>query len=96
MHLPEAGLQRGRLRGGGRRERVRVDLGEREVPEGEAHRAAQLPLDALDLAVRHPRIRALVVAVLEDHAAVGGATDVVDAIFEQHGTDHPLPPPCGL
>ena len=52
VHLPEPALERGGLGGGGRGERVRMDLGQREVPEREAHPVAQLPLDALDLSIR--------------------------------------------
>ena len=37
VHVPEAVLERGCLGGGRRRERVRVDVCEREVPEGEAN-----------------------------------------------------------
>ena len=42
VHLPEPVLERRRLGRGGRGERVRVDLGQREVPEREADALAQL------------------------------------------------------
>jgi hypothetical protein len=51
VHLPETSLHRGGLGGGGRRRRVRVDLRQRKVPEGKAHRVSQLLLEPLDLAV---------------------------------------------
>ena len=46
MHLPEPVLQGSRLDCGSRRERVRVNLGEREVAEREADAAARPLLDA--------------------------------------------------
>ena len=52
VHLPEPVLERGRLGRGGRREGVRVDLGQREVAEREPHAAPEPPLDPLDLAER--------------------------------------------
>jgi hypothetical protein len=66
VHLPKPPLECGCLRCGCRRERVRVDLHEREVPEREADTTAHLLLDSLDLPKGLPRIRAFVVAVLED------------------------------
>jgi hypothetical protein len=49
-----------------------VDLGEREMPEGEANTLAQLVLDTFDLPERSPRVRAFVVAVLEDDPPPAG------------------------
>ena len=72
VHLPEPALERRGLRRAGRRERVRVDLGQREVPEREPYRDARLALDTLDRPVRLPRVRALVVAVLDDSVAPSG------------------------
>jgi hypothetical protein len=51
-------LERGRLGCGSGCECVRVDLGQREMPEGEADTAGQPLLDACDLEKRSPRIRA--------------------------------------
>jgi alkanesulfonate monooxygenase SsuD/methylene tetrahydromethanopterin reductase-like flavin-dependent oxidoreductase (luciferase family) len=77
-HLPESALQRRGLRGGGGGEGVRMDLGQREVTEREANPVAQLSLDALDLAKRLARIRAFVVAVLDDQTSGRAATNMVD------------------
>ena len=66
VHVPEPALERGGLGRGSRCEGVRVDLRERKVPEGEADVAAQSLLDAFDLSKRLPRVRAFVVAVLDD------------------------------
>src|SRR6185369_5181276 len=48
VHRPETVLQGSSLGGSGRPERVRMDLDEREVPEGETHAPAQLLLDPFD------------------------------------------------
>ena len=69
VHLPEPVLERGRLGRGGRGERVRVDLGQRKVPEREAHTLAQSSLDPFDLPKRPARVGAFVVAVLDDQRA---------------------------
>ena len=82
VHLPEAILTCRGLGRRGRRERVRVDLGQREVAEREADVARQLSLDLLDRAERLPRVGALVVAVLEDDRRVRGATHVIDVRVE--------------
>ena len=65
-----------------------MDLGEREVAEGKPHLPAELCLDALDRAVRLARVRALVVAVLDDHSRVGRPAHVVDTVLERR--DHRL------
>src|SRR4051812_45856015 len=54
VHVPEASLTVGGLRGGRRGERMRVDLGEREVAEREPRAIPELRLDALDRAERLP------------------------------------------
>src|SRR5207237_1453960 len=80
---PEPALRRGGLgrgRGGGG---VRVDAGQREVPEREPHVPAQLAFDLLDRVERLPRIRALVIAVLEDQRAGGRAADVIDCLVQR-------------
>ena len=46
-----------------------MDLGQRKVPEREADAVAQLLLDMLDLPKRSARVRAFVVAVLDDEGA---------------------------
>ena len=81
MHVPEPILQR---RGFGRdrsRQRVRMDLGERKVPEGEPGAAAQGPLDAFDLPECPPGVRALIIAVLDDQARRGRTADVIDVLI---------------
>src|SRR5213083_3080874 len=61
-----------------------MDPGHRKVPEREAHPVAR-PLDALDLPVRRARVRALVVAVLEDETSARGAADMVDRVEWRYG-----------
>jgi aminopeptidase len=82
MHLPEATLRRRGLRRPRRGERVRVDLGQREVPEGETNPVGTLPLDALDFAVGPSRVRALVVAVHEDQPGGLRTADVIDGFVQ--------------
>ena len=78
VHLPEAVLERGCLGGGRRRERVRVDVCQREVPEGEANATVELSFDPFDRAKRLPRVGAFVVAVLDEDTSGRGAADVID------------------
>src|SRR5919106_5097982 len=78
VHLPEAVLPRRGLGGGGRRECVRVDLGQREMAEREADATGQPALDEPDLPERPPRVRTLVVAVLDDQAPGRYAAHVID------------------
>jgi hypothetical protein len=61
---------------------VRVDLGKGEVPERKAKAAREAPLGAPDLAERPPRVRAFVVAVLDEKRSVLAAADVVDRRVE--------------
>jgi hypothetical protein len=65
-----------------RGERVRMALGQRKVAERETELPAPLCLDLLDRAERVPRMRALVVAVLDDHMRTRWAADVVDRLIE--------------
>src|SRR6201989_2328525 len=60
-----------------------VDLGEREIPEGEANTLAQLVLDTFDLPKRSPRVRAFVVAVLEDDPPARRTADVIDVLVQR-------------
>src|SRR4051794_2013019 len=86
VHGPEPVLACGRL--GCRRcgEGVRVDLGQREVAEGEANAGGQSLFDAFDLSKGPARVRAFVVAVLDDQATGGRATDVIDPLVKRlHG-----------
>jgi hypothetical protein len=62
-------LERGRLRCGGCGEGVRVDPGQGKVTEREADICAQSSLDVFDLPKRLARVRAFVVAVLDDEAS---------------------------
>jgi hypothetical protein len=59
-----------------------MDAGQREVPEREPHVPAELAFDLLDRVERLPRVRALVVAVLEDQAAGGRAADVIGFLVQ--------------
>ena len=65
-----------------------MDLGQREVPEREPHPVAEPGLDALDLPERAPRVRALVVAVLDDQPPRRPAADMIDPAVERR---HPRP-----
>ena len=78
MHLPEALLARRSFGSGCRGQRVRVDVGEGEVPEHKTKAALEPPLDALDLAVRTSCVPAFVVAVLDEERSVLRAAHVVD------------------
>src|SRR5690348_4932451 len=49
VHLPVAILQGGRLGGARRSHRVRVDVSQRKVPEGEANATSEAVLELLDL-----------------------------------------------
>src|SRR6478609_711083 len=80
VHLPEAALPSGRLRGGRRGEGVRMDIRERKVPEAEPNVSTAKRFDTLDLTERPARVRALVVAVLDDQRSGGRAAHMVDAV----------------
>src|SRR5439155_1004635 len=82
VHVPEPALQRRSLSRGRRGQGVRVDGGQREMPECEPHVPAELLLDTLDRVERLPRVRALVVAVLDDQMAGGRAADVIDFLVQ--------------
>ena len=75
-----AGSGLGRTGGG---EGVRVDSGQWEMPEREPHVPAELLFDQLDRMEGLPRVRALVIAVLEDHSAGGRAADVIDFLVQR-------------
>jgi hypothetical protein len=64
VHVPEPALPRSSLGRGSRGERVRVDAGQRKMPEREPHVPAQLSFDLLDRAEGLARVWALVIAVL--------------------------------
>ncbi len=83
MHVPEPALPGGGLGCAGRGEGVRVDPGQREMPEREPHVPAQPPLDLLDRLEGLPRVRALVIAVLDDQPAGGRAADVIDFLIQR-------------
>jgi hypothetical protein len=71
VQLPEAALGARSFGGLGRLERVRVDLSEREVAEGEAKVLAEDPPHLLHDRVGCAAVRALVVAVLDERDAGG-------------------------
>lgn len=60
-----------------------MDLGQREVPKGEADTVAEAPFDPLDGAEGLSRVRAHVVAVLEDQDSRRRAADVIDGFLER-------------
>ena len=85
VHVPDPALARGGLGRGRRGEGVRVDLSQREIPEGEPDGPAQFFLDTLDFPVRLPGIRAFVIAVLQDEAAGRGAAEMIGRAFNRSG-----------
>ena len=79
---PERVLQGSCLGGGGRAERVRMGVDEREVPEGETNAPAQFLLDVFDRPKRLPGVGALVVAVLENETTDRRPAGVVDLLVQ--------------
>jgi hypothetical protein len=53
------------------------------MPEREPHVSAESAFDLLDRVEGLPRIRALVIAVLQDKAAGGRAADVIDFLIQR-------------
>src|SRR6185436_14960043 len=82
VHVPEPALERCGLGGGSSGQRMGVDLRERKMPESEADIAHSL-LDVFDLSKRSPRIRAFVIAVLDDQTTRRRAADVIDLVVER-------------
>src|SRR6185437_14072096 len=93
VHRPEGVLQGGCFGSSGRSESVRMDLDEREVPEGETNAPAQFLLDAFDRAKRPTGVRALVVAVLENQPSRRRPAGVVDLLVQRHQTPFQLSRP---
>ena len=60
-----------------------MDAGQREMPEREPHVPPKLLFYLLDHMERLPRVRALVIAVLDDQAAGGRAADVIDLLVQR-------------
>ena len=81
MRVPEPALPRSGLGCGRRGEGVRMDAGQREMPECEPHLPAELLSGSLDRVEGLPRVRALVIAVLDDQAGGGSAADVIDLLI---------------
>jgi hypothetical protein len=53
------------------------------MPEREPNVAAEPLLDLLDRVERLPRVRALVIAVLDNQAACGRAADMIDLLVQR-------------
>jgi hypothetical protein len=53
------------------------------MAEREPHNLAELLFDQLDRTEGLPRVRALVIAVLEDHMAGGRTADVIDFLIQR-------------
>ena len=83
VHVPEPALPGGGLGRSGGGEGVRVDAGQRKMAEREPHVPADLLFDSLDRVEGLPRVRALVIAVLEDHTAGGRTADVIDLLVQR-------------
>ena len=62
---------------------MRMDVRQREVAKRESNLAAEPRLDALHLPQRLAGVRALIVAVLEDHPPVRITPDVVHLRLER-------------
>ncbi len=83
VHVPEPVLPCGGLSCGRCGEGVRVDVSQREIPEREPHVPLKLLFYLVDRVERLPRVRALVIAVLDDQAAGGRAADVIDLLIQR-------------
>src|SRR5258708_1947532 len=99
VHLPErvvAAVRGDRFSGLRRGLRVRMDLRQREVAEGEPHLVAGLRQDRLQDEVRAAAVRALVVAVL--HQRNGGIGRSEEVIFrtDRHAEDAAAHDLCSL
>ena len=78
VHVPESILARRCLGGGCGSQGVRMDLGQRKVPEDKANAAFEPSLHALDLPESPPGVRALVVAVSNEERSSLRSAYVVD------------------
>jgi hypothetical protein len=83
VYVPEPALPGSGLGRAGRGEGVRMDAGQGKVPEREPHVPTELPFDLLDRVERLPRVRALVIPVLDDQAAGGRTPDVIDFLIQR-------------
>src|SRR6185312_810897 len=83
VHVPEPALPRSGLGCGRRGEGMRVDAGQRKMAEREPHVPAELLFDSLDRVEGLPRVRALVIAVLDNQVAGGRAADVIDLLIQR-------------
>src|SRR5580704_14350054 len=83
VHVPEAILRGSGLGRRCRCQGVWMDAGQREMPEREPHTAIELCFYAHDRPVRLARVRAFVVAVLENPRTRGPSSDVVDAVVHR-------------
>jgi hypothetical protein len=83
VHVPEPVLQRAGLGRGRCGEGVRVDAGQRKMPEREPQVPAKLAFDLLDRVEGLPRVWTLLIAVLDDQAAGGRAANVIDLLVQR-------------
>ena len=60
-----------------------VNAGQRKMAEREPHVPAELLFDSLDRVESLPRVRALVIAVLDNQMAGGRAADVIDLLIQR-------------
>jgi len=63
--------------------RGRVEAGQGKMPEREPHVPPESPSDVLDRAEHLPRVRALVIAVLDDQTAGRRTPDVIDLLIQR-------------
>jgi hypothetical protein len=81
--VPEPVLEGGGLGRLRRGQGVRVDPGQREMPERKPDTPSQLLLDALDRSERLARVRALVIAVLDNQMTFGRAADMINRLVHR-------------
>jgi hypothetical protein len=86
VHGPEAILYYRCLGGGRRPERVRMDLDDGEMPEGETNAPARSLLDVFDRLKGLPGVRALLVAVFEDQTSSRRPAGVINLLVQWRQT----------
>jgi hypothetical protein len=83
VHVPEPVLEGGSLGCGSRGQGVRVDPGQREMLESEPDPFPQFPPGAFNRLGRLPRVRAFVVAVLDDKTTRGRAAGMINGLINR-------------
>ena len=84
MHLPEAPMRTGELRGLGRAFGIRVDLRQRKVAEREAKALAEMVLHGFDDGISKTASRALIVPIFDERG--GGVRITLNVVGGAAGT----------